>query len=67
MAAPVANARVSLASWKALKCGGQLVGSNNGILNGLTGAQLERIEEHRKLALQKREEGLQDHLIVAEP
>ena len=57
MAAPVANVRVSLASWEALKCSGQLVGSNNGILNGLTGAQLERIEENRKLALQKREEG----------
>ena len=45
MAAPVANVRVSLASWEALKCSGQLVGSNKGILNGLKGAQLERIQD----------------------
>ena len=54
MAAPVANVRVSLAAWEALRCNGQLVGTNNG---GLTGEQLERIEENRRLAMQKRLEG----------
>ena len=54
MAAPVANVRVSLAAWEALKCSEQLGGTNNG---GLTGEQLERIEENRRLAMQKRLDG----------
>ena len=54
MAAPVANVRVSLAAWEALKCSEQLGGTNNG---GLTGEQLERFEEKRRLAMQKRVEG----------
>ena len=54
IAAPVADGRVSLASWDALKGNGQLVGSNDG---GLTGEQLERIEENRRLAMQKRLDG----------